>query len=89
MNRRTFNKVLSATLAAPPLSHKRVNASESHPVHSHDQIHSPVPAGPPQQITMLLYPTFIPLDLFGPHLEYQTQSDSHRGQSWYHAYTRI
>jgi cyclohexyl-isocyanide hydratase len=26
-----------------------------------------VPTGPPQQIAMLIHPTFIPLDLFGPH----------------------
>ncbi len=67
MNRRTFNKVLSATLAASVLPNKQVVAAESQPVHSHDQTHSSVPAGPPQQIAMLIYPTFIPLDLFGPH----------------------
>ena len=67
MNRREFSKVLGATLAAPLFPYSQANASESHPAHKHDQIHSAVPAGPPQHIAMLLYPAFIPLDLFGPH----------------------
>ena len=67
MNRRDFNKVLSVTLAAPLLPHTRANAGDPQAAHSHDQLHSSVPAGPSQQIAMLLYPSFIPLDLFGPH----------------------
>lgn len=67
MNRREFNKVLSATLAASVLPNKRVDANEPHTAHSTDHIHGAIPAGPAQQIAMLIYPTFIPLDLFGPH----------------------
>ena len=67
MNRREFHKTLGTVLAASVLPNKQAGAAESQAVHNHDQTHSSVPAGPPQQIAMLIYPTFIPLDLFGPH----------------------
>lgn len=67
MKRREFNKVLSAALVASALADKRVVAAESRAMHGHDRIHNSIPAGPPQHIAMLIYPTFIPLDLFGPH----------------------
>ncbi len=66
MNRRTFNKVLGATLAASVVPAKYGTTAESQPVHSHDQVHSSVPTGRPQHIALVVYPSFILLDLFGP-----------------------
>ncbi len=59
MNRRAFNKVLSATLAASVLPNKRGGAAKSQSIHSHDQTHSSVPTGPAQQIGMLIDPTLL------------------------------
>lgn len=66
MNRRTFNKVLGGALAASILPDKVFAAHESHATTAAD-IHKAVPKGPPSQVAMLIHPSFIPLDLFGPH----------------------
>jgi cyclohexyl-isocyanide hydratase len=66
MNRREFNKTLGAVLAASLLPDQVFAASEPHAANATD-IHKAVPDGPPAQIAMLIHPTFIPLDLFGPH----------------------
>lgn len=66
MNRRKFNTIMSATLAASVLPTQRVVAAESQPVQSPGQAQSSVPTGPVQHIAMLVHPAFIPLDLFGP-----------------------
>ena len=67
MNRRAFNKTLGVILTSSVLPGKPAIAAEPHAAVSADHIHMSVPTGPPQQIAMLIYPTFIPLDLFGPH----------------------
>jgi cyclohexyl-isocyanide hydratase len=66
MNRRAFNKALGAALAASILPHKLYAATNTHTA-STDNIHTAIPGGPPSQIAMLIHPSFIPLDLFGPH----------------------
>jgi cyclohexyl-isocyanide hydratase len=66
MNRRTFNKALGALVAASVLPNKRVTATEPHAAGDTDHVHASVPVGPPQHVAMLVYPTFVPLDLFGP-----------------------
>lgn len=66
MNRRDFHKVLGGTLAASILPGKVFAASEPQAANTTD-MHKAIPNGPPSQIAMLIYPTFIPLDLFGPH----------------------
>lgn len=70
MNRRAFGKALGAMLAAVALPDTLCVAAdppEAKDGHSNDHMHGSVPTGPPQQIAMLIYPAFIPLDLFGPH----------------------
>jgi cyclohexyl-isocyanide hydratase len=66
MNRREFNKTLGAVLAASLFPDRVFAASEPHAADAAD-IHKAVPGGPPAQVAMLIHPTFIPLDLFGPH----------------------
>jgi putative intracellular protease/amidase len=66
MNRRTFSKSALTALAAGALT-DRLTAQTAHPSPKPaDPMHS-VPAGPPQQIGMLLYPGMFALDLVGPH----------------------
>jgi cyclohexyl-isocyanide hydratase len=66
MNRRTFHKTLGAVLATAVLPEKVFAASEPHAANA-DDIHKAVPGGPPTQVAMLIHPSFILLDLFGPH----------------------
>ena len=66
MNRREFNKALGVALTASILPDKIFAASEPQAVNATD-IHKAIPDGPPSQIAMLIHPSFIPLDLFGPH----------------------
>ena len=66
MNRRQFNKVLGGALAASVLSDRVLAANESQAADATD-IHKAIPDGPPSQVAMLIHPSFIPLDLIGPH----------------------
>lgn len=67
MNRRTFNKTLGAALAASVLPNKFLAPVEAHAENTTNDIHKTVPPGPASPIVMLIHPSFIPLDLFGPH----------------------
>lgn len=66
MNRRQFNKILGGALAAPLLPANAFAAVESHTANADDS-HKAIPNGSPSQIAMLIHPSFIPLDLIGPH----------------------
>lgn len=66
MNRRTFNKIVGATLAASILPKNSGAADGPQAAANADQIHKAIPSGPPSQIAMLVHPSFILLDLFGP-----------------------
>jgi cyclohexyl-isocyanide hydratase len=67
MNRREFNKALGAALAASVLPNKFLSPADARTANTTDDIHKTVPTGPASQIAMLIHPSFIPLDLFGPH----------------------
>lgn len=65
MNRRTFHKTLGAALATAVLPQQVFAASEPQAANG-DDLHNAVPGGPPTQVAMLIHPSFILLDLFGP-----------------------
>jgi cyclohexyl-isocyanide hydratase len=67
MNRREFNKALGAALADSVLPNMFLALANAHAANTTDYIHKTVPTGPASQIAMLIHPSFIPLDLFGPH----------------------
>jgi cyclohexyl-isocyanide hydratase len=67
MNRREFNRTFGLLLATAAFADTIPAAAQSRTAPGGEHIHGSVPTGPVQQIAMLLYPGFIPLDLFGPH----------------------
>src|SRR5215467_10323976 len=67
MKRREFHRTLAGALPAFALADATVANAQAQQRRTDDGIHGSVPAGPPQQIAMLIYPNFTALDLVGPH----------------------
>jgi cyclohexyl-isocyanide hydratase len=67
MNRREFNRTFGLLLATSVLADTIPVTAQSQTAPGGKHIHGSVPTGKAQQIAMLVYPGFIPLDLFGPH----------------------
>jgi len=66
LNRRKFLAALGAMAATAALPGK-ASAEPDQRSGRPDHFHGSVPKGPPEQIALLIYPTFTALDLIGPH----------------------